>query len=103
MNCCNPFTGVCERGFNCPAGSEEPLPVLDLPAPVYCERAKQNCATRYTCASLCRLITANSDNSGPDERPGQLFGPRYQRILWLYFFANILAWISFGLYRIFLN
>ena len=94
------MTGICEQDHGCPVRAELlDWPALDLPAPVYCERAKQNCNTPYTCGSLCRLITANPDGSDRDGLPVQMFEPRrwYKRPPSLYVFAIAGALIGFGL------
>ena len=103
QNCCD---WGCDQSPGC-AAYTTPLPALDLPAPAYCERAKQNCNTPYTCGSLCRLITANPDGSDRDGLPVQMFEPRrwYKRPPSLYVFAIAGALIGFGLalYQTFLT
>ena len=74
-DCCHPFTGACQQNIGCPV-RETPFPSLDLPAPMRCKKSKQPCATPWTCAPGCRLVTANSDGSSPDTKrkrwPGRL-------------------------------
>ena len=71
MNCCDDYIGECKQGHSCPV-RETPVeqlvrPVLDLPAPKYCERTKQNCNTPWTCSSQCRVTDS--------QLPVQMFEP----------------------------
>lgn len=96
-NCCD---FGCDGSPGCIAGQSretaaEPnwWPVLDkLPAPNYCERAKQPCTTPYTCNPLCRLIDS--------QLPIQMFEPPrwYQRPAVLWLAAQVGASIGFGLW-----
>ena len=99
MSCCNGI-GAGAHCQNCPA-KNKPLvwPVLDeMPTPKHCETSKQPCATPWTCAPGCKLITTNSDGTSPDEKP---LHQRESRMVWFVAGCMILCLVALALYQTF--